>query len=802
MNERGFEHNDSLAEVKKFLGKIWRKWYWIAASLLLALTVAYLVNRYETPIYVISGSIITQKFDDNSSSMLPTEISGDYFFRNRIEVFQEIPLLKSQDKIDATLQRLDFAVEYFAEGRVKGRIFGQRNESYPSSFYRVVVDSTSRTIPYNIEIEILVVDRQTYKLTTEDEGWSEVIKGTYQYGEVYNQNGFVFAIYLNNGNPSRNQDVRNLFIIKNRNQLVNEYRSRLNISWAQKGSAILNVNMRSTIPEKDMDFIKNYFDVVIIKGLEEKNAYATNSINFINEQLAQISDSLIEFQSSIDNYKLANRELANGNTYIFSKLNEMDQQKAQLILTNRYLNYLSNYIKQQREEEVFAPNVIGLEAPLLEEMVNKYMQIKMGNKIDKNEKNDQNPLVNRSHEKIARLEDNMFENIENMQEANQEAIQEINQKIDFYYSSIRDFQDEYRELAQLQRMFALNEGIYNMLLERKTEASIAKASTTSDYQVVNRPGYSSIPIHPNQKKNYMIAVLLGLGIPVGLIYLQDMLNNKIITKDDLIKNTSIPMIGNIGHSSMPSQLVVKERPRSQVSESFRSVRANLKYFIGDGKRSQKVYLITSSISGEGKTFCSINLALTFANTGKKTLLLGADMRKPTLSDYLNLRDSKGLSNYLAGFNDDVNELILNPITENFYVLMGGDIPPNPAELLASEKMVHLMDQLREEFDHIIIDTPPIGLVSDAMELVKLSDLNFLVVRQSKTLKSALHNMSEMYNDGKVKNMVIVFNDINFNKYAYGYGYGYGYGNSYGYGYGYYEEDGKNTKWWRRLFPFL
>ncbi|MGK7394254.1 MAG: polysaccharide biosynthesis tyrosine autokinase [Candidatus Cyclobacteriaceae bacterium M3_2C_046] len=790
-----FENTDNLADVKKFLGKILRRWYWVALSLIIALTIAFLLNRYETPVYVIKASIITKKFEDRSSGMIPYMFDGDNFFRNRIEVFQEIPLLRSQDKIRETVNRLDYNVAYYVEGNIK------TSEMYKNSHYSVFIDSASTNIPYQLPIYIRILDVSNYTLSLPNSSWTNVLDDqVFRFNQDYDLNGFKFRIQLNSSNGGK--EVKNYFIINHPEHLVGFFRSKLNISWAQRGSAILDISMQSILPEKDLDFIKNYFDVVIEKGLEEKNAYATNTINFINHQLDQIADSLVRFKFNIDDYKLENRELANGSSYVYNKLAELDQEKARLILANNYYDYLEKYVRQQRNAEVFAPNIIGLEAPLLDQLITEYMQVKMEDKIDKNEANAKNPLVNRSYESIERLEKNIYESIENLKLGNREALQEINDKINFYYSSVKEFQNESRELSQFERMYQLNENLYNMLLEKKTEASIAKASTTSDYQIVEQPSFSPSPIYPDKKKNYIIALVLGLGLPIGFIYLQDLLNNKIITKDDLNKHSTLPYIGNIGHSSIHSNLVVKERPKSLISESFRSIRANLKYFISTDGKEKNVYLITSSIGGEGKTFCSINLAFTFASTGKKTLLMGADMRKPTLADYLETPDGKGLSNYLAGFVEK-EDILISAGVPHLDIILGGDVPPNPAELLASEKMANLIAESRNEYEYIIIDTPPIGLVSDAMELLKYTDINFLIVRQGKTYKSALDSINEMYMDGKIKDFAVIFNDINFKKLSYGsgYGYGYGYGSGYGYGYGktygygYYEEDKEPKSWW-------
>lgn len=346
------------------------------------------------------------------------------------------------------------------------------------------------------------------------------------------------------------------------------------------------------------------------------------------------------------------------------------------------------------------------------------------------------------------------------------------------------------------------ESVFNELITRRTEAFLSQASTVSDYQIVTQPGFNKAnPISPDRKKILTIALLLGLGFPVGFLYLKEVLNKKVISKDDLESNTNIPLLGNVGHNPERSDLVVLHKPKSLVTESFRGLRANLQYF----RKEKDVVLITSSVGGEGKTFCSINLALTYALAGIRTVLVGADMRKPTLAGNFNLSRKQGLSNYLAGIVDQ-EEVIYKTKNEFLQVIPGGSVPPNPAELLLSPAMEILIDNLKEKYDVIIIDTPPVGLVADAVELLRFSSTNLLIVRQGRTYKKSLEAVTEMYNNGKIKNLAIVFNDVDFRKLEYGYrsygymqnyGYGYGYGN--GYGYGYYDKgDNAKTTWLKKM----
>ena len=250
--------------------------------------------------------------------------------------------------------------------------------------------------------------------------------------------------------------------------------------------------------------------------------------------------------------------------------------------------------------------------------------------------------------------------------------------------------------------------------------------------------------------------------------------------------TEIPVLGGIGHTIAGMNLIVMEKPKSGVSESFRSVRSNLEFFTSETK--QKVFLVTSSIGGEGKTFCSMNLSLVFAMSGKRTILLGADLRKPKIYMDFELHNEIGLSNFLAGRNE-LDEIIQPTGIDNFDIITGGPIPPNPSELLTTDNMAILIDQLKPRYDYIIIDTPPLGLVTDAFILMKFSDHNLYLVRQNFTPKDTIKNVDDMYETGKIEKISILFNDVKVQHYAYGYEYSYGY----------YEDHTTKSKPWSRLF---
>jgi len=767
----------------KYLLKILRRWPFIILFFAFSTTLGILYNRYANPVYSIKGQFITKKFTENKS-VIPGLVDAGYFLGGTQEVYEEIPLLKSNDKIEKTIKRLNFRVSYFAEGYVK------TVEQKGGNGYEVVIDTLmGRNVPYGTKIFVNKKSKGQFEFNVEgSENWEKLLEDKkFNYNQRYQIGDWYFEIRGGNGSASMEQN-KYFFVINQEESLVREYKRRLNISWKQQGSAILNMSMESVIPEKDIQFMNTYYEVVEELGLKEKNQNLENTINFIDDQMAMISDSIIQFQETIDKLQLENRELTLGSQTIFTRLNELDEQKAEVLLQERYYEYLKSYINQKKSSEVFAPSLIGLDAPLLNDLVNQYIQQKQEDKVYRNSENYKNPLVNREDSLRKRLEKNIFEALRSYKKVNQEKLEEINNKSNFLMGSMSELQGEMRELSRAKRLFELNQNLFDLFLQRKTEAAISKASATSDYQLIEAPTYSNNPVRPNSERNLLIAMAIGLLLPIAFFFIKDFTNPRIMDRDDLDRNSDMPLLGNIAHKIVDTNAIVKDKPKSLVAESFRALRANMKYLQGRDKKQAKTFMVTSSVSGEGKTFCSLNLAYTLAASGRKTVLIGADMRKPNLTDFIEAYPDKGLSEYLAGYAKK-DEVVINGETKNLWFVGAGAVPPNPSELLAGDKMNALMLELRKEFDAIIIDTSPIGLVADAMELLPHVDHTLLIVRQGVSMKQALNMVNGLYNEGKIKPMSVIFNDIQLRRRGYGYYGGYIYGMGYGgYGYGYYDED--------------
>jgi capsular exopolysaccharide synthesis family protein len=317
-------------------------------------------------------------------------------------------------------------------------------------------------------------------------------------------------------------------------------------------------------------------------------------------------------------------------------------------------------------------------------------------------------------------------------------------------------------------------------MQKLSEAKISKASATSDILLVDPPMRGGA-ISPKPVQNYLLAGVLGLAIPFIIFIVFELLNNKVQSKEDIDKMTNIPFIGGVGHNPSNTNLIVKEKSKSGVAESFRALRSNLNYFTSN--KTKQVFMVSSSISGEGKTFTTINLATVFALSGKRTLIVGADMRRPKIFEDFGGSNANGLSTYLSELHE-FNTVVQQTEIENLYFISGGPVPPNPSELLLKDRFDLFVRTALEKFDYVIIDTPPLALVTDAFVISKFVDHTVFVLRQNYSPKDFVRSIDEFYRLGKIKNISIMLNDIYKSGLGYGYGQGYSYSYSYGYGYGY------------------
>jgi tyrosine-protein kinase Etk/Wzc len=778
---------DESVDIRRYISLFIGNWYWFAFALFISISIAYGINRYSEQTFSVSSTLLIkdEKIGGGFQSY-NTLLSGNDIFKNQQNLKNEIGILKSFSLNYRVLDSLrDFHIAYVSVGRrniVETRLY---KSDCP---FEVITDSFDSQ-PKGVKIYIRIISVKQYSLK---------INGDYEidtlleFGQKFKKKDFSFIINQRPiGQFGENDKSLNkyYFYFEWPQTLANSYSGKLSVEPIDKDASLVRLSVSGFVPEQETDYLNKLMDYYILQGIEVKNRIADSTIKFIDKQLKAISAELVKAEENLKNFKHTNRLISVGNevTIIQNRLVQFGNEKITLELQQKYYEYLINYLNNKNESgDIISPSTMGVTDQQLGSLVKELAGLQNQKKqLSMNLSGNQAPVA-LLEEGITNARSALSENVKNSLDVVKNSILNVNDRIKLVEQEISKLPETEIKMINIQRTFDLNNTIYTFLLEKRAEAGIAKASNVSDNRIIDiAEPFNSVLIKPKAKRNILLALFFGLLVPGLFISIIYNFNNKIIDKEDILRRTHAPIIGYISHNDTKNEIPVNEKPGSALSESFRSVRTSLRYFIKDTK--SPVIAVTSTISSEGKTFISINLAAITAMLGKKVLLVGLDLRKPRIHRIFDINNDKGLSNYLIGDCEYDKVIHATPIVNLFYAT-SGPVPPNPAELIESEKMKAFIEKAKKEFDMIIIDTPPVAIVSDALLLAVYVDVNVFVIRQRYSSRNTLDLVEEYYQAGKLKNIGIVMNDISLSGY-YGYGLRYGYSMGYGYYYGnnYYGE---------------
>jgi tyrosine-protein kinase Etk/Wzc len=768
--------NDS-PDIKRYISLFISNWYWFVAALFISISIAYGINRWSEDIYTVSSTLLI-KADQNAG--LSNIFQGSGGFNNMQNINNEIGILKSYNLNYQVMQKLpDFYIDYVGIGK-RGIV---ETRLYDKSPFVVAYDSLDRQY-FGQRVDIKILSNEEYRLGIDgDRKYTKDLK----FGERFNEMNFDFRIILREKEEFRfnsNSSNKYYFSFISPSTLANIYRSKLGVTPVEKDASMVYLSTTGSVPKQEIDYLNKLMDVYLGFGLDFKNKTSAQTLDFIEKQLGIISDSLRIAEDKLERFKLDNKfiNISSQGALVQGKLEKNDLERSALLMQKKYYEYLKDYIKSKREnEDILSPSVMGVSNPSLPGLVGDLMKFQQ-------EKKKLNMNLDESLEPLKLLESNITSIRIAISENINDGLRNIENSISESDSILMDIEKEIsklpsteRKMINIQRQYDLNNTVYTFLLEKRAEAGISKASNVSDNRIIDNAGsYSTSRISPKEKQNLMMALLLGLLIPLIGIIIIDLLNNKIIDKKDIEKGTGAPLIGFISHNTLKSEMPVVEKPGSTLAESFRAVRTNLKYFIRETK--SPVISVSSTIMAEGKTFISANLAAIIALSGKKVLLVGLDLRKPRIHKLFGINNDTGISNFLIG-EEKFEDVIVKTEVENLWYATAGPVPPNPAELIDSKTMSEFIEKAKKEFDFIIIDTPPVAVVTDALLCAPFTDFYIFVVRQRYSSKNTLGLIEELHRNENLKSIGIIMNDISLSGY-YGYGLRYGYSVGYGYSYGY------------------
>ena len=791
-----FEKQNSF-DFKSFLFKTLSYWKWFLLGLLISFAIAHQVNIRKQKIYGIETTIAIQEennpfFTSNTSLVFNWGGTSD-------KVQMVSTTLKSRSHNEIVVNKLQYYIDYYKQNKY----FLQ--DVYGQVPFKVTLDKKQDQL-YNKFIKVKMIASDTYQITIPFESnTAEVInyysnrkdlvsvknkefKAVYKIGQEVNLPFLHWKLDLANFDSSNFKEE----VIIRFNSFDNTVSNcmNLNVIINEKSGSILKVDVQGTNKNRLVDFLNTTVEVLIKKQLDNKNKFAENTISFIDETLGSMEQQLKNSGDELKDFAKRNDviEIEEGGASVKEQLLEFDTKKADVERKISYLNSLRKYLKESVDfSKLPAPTIAGIEEPNINTNVAKIIALSIQrSELEYSVKGSFS--FDRIDNEIQSIKKVLLENESTYRNTLSYDLNVANQKIAKIESEISQLPENKQEWLNLSRKYNISDNIYNTFLQKRSEASIVKEANVSDIQFIDpAKDVGGGLLGPKTGVNYVIAFFMGILIPLLLVFFIFFISNSVQNIDDITSLTQLPIIGIVGHKEKASNLSVFERPKSPLSEAFRAIRTSLQFlykkqnFVGS-----KTLMLTSSISGEGKTFCSINIATVFALSDKKTIIVGLDLRKPKIFNDFNIKNDSGVVHYLIG-QKTLDEVIQTTHIPNLHVLTSGPIPPNPSELILGESMKEMIDELKIKYDYVILDTPPVGLVSDALELSQFCDVTLYVIRQNYTKKDMLTLLNNRTKRGELSNVSILFNGYE-SKAKYGVGYGNGYGYGYGYGKGYHEDE--------------
>jgi len=746
--------------VKEIIFKYLRFLPLFIISVVLSLLAAFLYLRYTTPIYQSTGSLII-KDDTKGTNALDELMAGS----DEVNLQNEIELLRSRPLMERVVAGLNLNFAYFTKGKVR-----ETNvyKNVPFAFELFELRDSLRAFTVDLTFE------NAYSFRVNNEGslysFGQVVKTTWGSFRLVKGEGVIGTDYTVTYTPTA--------------QVVANYISDLTI--VPKGNTnILIITFQATNPALAAEVVNALMNQYALYSLEEKNETINQQIAFINDRLAVVDDELDSVTREKLAYQKANNLInfeAQSSEY-FGKINESDKLLTEQATQIELVQIIESYLRNSKNNFTTTPSSLGIADATLSNLIAAYnvAQLERKSLLDRQIPRG-NPLVQSKEAEIEKLRQTILESLRTIRTSYSASVADLRNTNSTAQRQIKQMPEKQQRLLEIERQQVTKQGVYNILLEQKERTSITLAATSSNIRIVESAMPNEVPVAPNRRNVQVLALFIGLLLPALFIFILELLNDKITSRADVERVSDITILGEVGHSFGAENLVVKPNNRSVVAEQFRMLRSNLQYIITS--IPNPVLLVTSTFSGEGKSFISTNMGAVMALAGKRTIILEFDIRKPKILKHLNIAKKPGLTNYLLG-KASLEELpIPVPGNDALFVLACGPVPPNPAELLLDPKLEELFAYLKANFDVVIIDTAPVGMVSDALTLSRFADATLYIARQNHTFKKQLGIIDDFYQQSKLPKMALVLNDV---KHTAGYG-GYGYGYGYGYNSGYFDDD--------------
>ena len=788
------EEKEEKTDFKAVLFKYTIHWPWFVACILLCMAGAWLYLRYTPPVYNISASVIIKDNDKNSkasSGMADLEDLGFYSSINNFD--NEVEILQSRTLIKKVVEELDLYISYAAKSSFHDI------ELYKSSPVKVWItpeEAQKLPAPAYINLTLQPGNKLNVKITIGEQEYSKQFD---KLPALLTTPSGTFSFTPADSTIAKSEQ-KIMATVSSPRSVAGSYRGALSIEPTSKSTTIAQISVKSTHTQRGMDFINKLVEVYNRDANDDKNEVATKTAEFIDERINIINGELGTTEQELETFKrdAGLTDLKSDAQLALSENSEYEKKRAENSTQLRLVQFLASYANNPDHAYEVLPVNVGLTDTGLTELINRYNEMLLERKRLLRSSQENNPVVVNLDASIRAMRSNVLTTINSVQRGLAITQADLERQAGKYAGRITNAPGQERQLVSISRQQEIKAGLYLMLLQKREENAITLASTANNARMVDEALADAIPVSPKGKMIYLVALILGIALPVVVIYIIELLKYKIEGRADVEKITSLPIVGDVPLSEdkgKEESIVVHENQNDLMAETFRNVRTNVLYMM---KSNEKVILVTSTTTREGKTFIASNLAVSLALLGKKIVIVGLDIRKPGLNKAFQLsRKEQGISQFLANpEHTDLMSLVqVSNINPNLSILPGGPIPPNPTELVARESLPQAIDILKKHFDYIILDTAPIGMVTDTQLISRVANASIYVCRADYTHKADYTLINELGEQKKLPNLCTIINglDMKKKKYGYYYGYGkygkyYGYGKKYGYGYGYGAEN--------------
>ena len=740
--------------------------FFVIFFLFVGLAILYITIT--SPVYRADALLEIKEVEQKpTSDIILSALSGG----SVVNLDTEIDYLKSRYMISKALNHIDYKVSYYQHNGLK------KLELYKSSPFKVKILAKKDNLIYGTPIYIKVNSPDSFELYYGGSILSNLgitdsftYKKEHKFGENIDIGSAILRI-------EKKGDIQNgiySFTVNNKLGLIGKFSSNLQVYKTSKDSYLVKIVYHDNVPLRAKEFVNALADEYIKQTIKNKTLAAEQKLNFINEQLQIINENLKNSEVQLENFKKQNRlvDFSTEVNTIITKLSQFDTKLAELEVKERLINELYNTVIENGVEQI-SPTAFGIQDTVLISLIDRLNQAIEKKKELLSEYTELHPDVQKTNEKIDSIRASIKSSIVSLKNEVKNQKEAIKSIIARYDNILRNLPSTEREFINLKRRYLVNEKIYSYLLEKKVEASIAKAAVVANNKVVDYAVLPSSPVKPKKPIILAIGILVGLMLGSFYGYVREFLDDSVKTKEDIERLSTIPVIGiipKISKRKLKKNILSFREQNSVFAEAIRKIRANLQFLSPEDKKGKKI-LITSTVGDEGKTTLAVNLAPILSFADKKVVLLDLDMRKPKVNEYFNINTSEGITDVLIG-RRPLSQVIKKTAIKNLDVIPVGKIPPNPGDMLVSKKLQEILKELEEKYDFIVIDSPPIGLVADTILLMKDMDVSLIVVRAGYSKRIFIKNTDKLVKDYNIKNVGYVLNYVKPSEIYYGYGYGY------------------------------